>query len=30
MRGTHAELLTLRGQHAARHRQFGQVDEHGA
>ncbi len=29
-RGTHAELLTLRGHYAARHRQFGQVDEHGA
>jgi ABC-type multidrug transport system fused ATPase/permease subunit len=29
-RGTHAELLTLRGHDAARHRQFRQVDEHVA
>ncbi len=28
MRGTPAELLTLRGHYAALHRQFGQVDEH--
>jgi ABC-type multidrug transport system fused ATPase/permease subunit len=29
-RGTHAELLTLRGHYAALYRQFVQVDEHAA